>query len=37
MGIGLDRDSAVCSAAYHLCIVFYGTSKFLIYIFLGKL
>ncbi|KAJ6623986.1 hypothetical protein B0H10DRAFT_761452 [Mycena sp. CBHHK59/15] len=33
-GVGLEKDSAVCSAGILSCIAFYSTSKLLIYIFL---
>ncbi|KAF8888979.1 hypothetical protein CPB85DRAFT_1203524, partial [Mucidula mucida] len=33
-GVGLELQDSVCSAAIHLCIAFYATSKLLIYAFL---
>ncbi|KAF8216579.1 hypothetical protein K438DRAFT_1703578, partial [Mycena galopus ATCC 62051] len=33
-GVGLETDAAVCEAGIYLCIVFYSSSKFLIYSFL---
>ncbi|KIK71507.1 hypothetical protein GYMLUDRAFT_338617 [Collybiopsis luxurians FD-317 M1] len=33
-GIGLEKNDVVCSAGIFLCVVFYATSKFLIYCFL---
>ncbi|KAF9041093.1 hypothetical protein BDZ89DRAFT_944749 [Hymenopellis radicata] len=33
-GVGLELQESVCSAAIHLCIAFYSTSKLLIYAFL---
>lgn len=35
-GIGLSLNSTVCGGAIFLCIVFYGLSKVLIYMFLGQ-
>lgn len=36
-GIGLSLNSTICGGAIFLCIVFYGLSKVLIYMFLGDL
>lgn len=36
-GVGLEIDRSVCTSAIYLCIVFYGTSKALIYAFLSAL
>ncbi|KAJ7285256.1 hypothetical protein C8J57DRAFT_1053105 [Mycena rebaudengoi] len=33
-GLGLDGDSAVCTSGIYICILFYSTSKMLIYLFL---
>lgn len=35
-GIGLSLNSTICGGAIFLCIVFYGLSKVLIYMFLGE-
>lgn len=34
-GAGLELKASICSAAIHLCIAFYATSKLLIYAFLS--
>ncbi|KIY62462.1 hypothetical protein CYLTODRAFT_426897 [Cylindrobasidium torrendii FP15055 ss-10] len=33
-GVGLDVEESICEAGIHFCIIFYSTSKFLIYAFL---
>jgi hypothetical protein len=35
-GVGLETNEAVCGLGMYLCILFYATSKVLIYAFLGK-
>jgi hypothetical protein len=35
-GIGLSLNSTICGAAIFLCIIFYGLSKVLIYMFLAE-
>jgi hypothetical protein len=35
-GVGLESSNESCSVGIYLCIVFYATSKALIYFFLGK-
>lgn len=37
LGIGMATSTAACSLGIYLCIVFYGTSKLFIYLFLSKL
>jgi hypothetical protein len=34
-GIGVEATGLACSVAHHICIIFYATSKTLIYGFLG--
>jgi hypothetical protein len=34
-GVGLQTNTVTCSSAIYLCIIFYGSSKVLIYIFLS--
>lgn len=36
-GIGLEMHEAGCSAGIYLCIIFYSSSKFLIYAFLSTI
>jgi hypothetical protein len=36
-GVGLETHEAGCSAGIYLCIVFYASSKLLIYAFLSTL
>ncbi|KAF9004074.1 hypothetical protein BDQ17DRAFT_1241723 [Cyathus striatus] len=36
MGVGLELNVAVCTAAIYLCIIFYSSSKFLVYAFLAE-
>ena len=36
LGIGMATSAAACSLGIYLCIVFYGTSKFFIYLFLSE-
>jgi hypothetical protein len=36
LGIGMATSSVACSLGIYLCIVFYGTSKLFIYLFLSK-
>ena len=37
LGIGMATSKAACSLGIYLCIVFYGTSKLFIYLFLSEL
>lgn len=37
LGIGMATSTVACSFGIYLCIVFYGTSKLFIYLFLSKL
>jgi len=34
LGVGLEKNGVSCSMGILLCIIFYGTSKFFIYVFL---
>jgi hypothetical protein len=34
-GVGLEYSKNTCTAAIYLCILFYSTSKFFVYAFLG--
>jgi len=36
LGVGMATSGAACSLGIYLCIVFYGTSKLFIYLFLGE-
>lgn len=36
LGVGMATSPAACSLGIYLCIVFYGTSKLFIYLFLGE-
>jgi len=36
LGVGMTTSAAACSLGIYLCIIFYGTSKFFIYLFLSK-
>ena len=36
LGVGMASSAAACSLGIYLCIVFYGTSKIFIYLFLSK-
>lgn len=36
LGFGLEKDDASCSTGILLCIIFYGSSKLFIYIFLSS-
>lgn len=36
LGIGMATSQVACSLGIYLCIVFYGTSKLFIYLFLSK-
>lgn len=36
LGVGMATSAAACSLGIYLCIVFYGTSKFFIYLFLSE-
>jgi hypothetical protein len=36
LGIGMATSNAACSLGIYLCIVFYGTSKLFIYLFLSR-
>ena len=37
LGVGMTTGAGACSLGIYLCIVFYGTSKFFIYLFLSKI
>ncbi|TFK36647.1 hypothetical protein BDQ12DRAFT_686276 [Crucibulum laeve] len=36
LGVGLELNKSVCTAAIYLCVIFYATSKFLVYAFLTE-
>ena len=36
LGVGMTASAVACSLGIYLCIVFYGTSKFFIYLFLSE-
>jgi len=36
LGLGLEKNDVSCSMGILLCIIFYGTSKFFIYVFLSE-
>ena len=36
LGVGMTTSAIACSLGIYLCIVFYGTSKFFIYLFLSE-
>ena len=36
LGVGMTTSAAACSLGIYLCIIFYGTSKLFIYLFLSK-
>ena len=36
LGVGMTTSAAACSLGIYLCIVFYGTSKIFIYLFLSE-
>ena len=36
LGVGMATSAAACSLGIYLCIVFYGTSKLFIYLFLSE-
>ena len=36
LGVGMTASTVACSLGIYLCIVFYGTSKFFIYLFLSE-
>jgi len=36
LGVGMATSAAACSLGIYLCIIFYGTSKFFIYLFLSE-
>lgn len=36
LGIGLRKNAEVCASGIYLCVIFYGTSKLLIYLFLSE-
>lgn len=36
LGVGMTTSAVACSLGIYLCIVFYGTSKFFIYLFLSE-
>ena len=36
LGVGMATSAPACSLGIYLCIVFYGTSKFFIYLFLSE-
>lgn len=37
LGVGMTTSAMACSLGIYLCIIFYGTSKLFIYLFLSKL
>lgn len=36
LGVGMATSAAACSLGIYFCIIFYGTSKFFIYLFLSE-
>ena len=36
LGVGMATSAVACSLGIYLCIIFYGTSKFFIYLFLSE-